>query len=95
MGRLVARGRLADVDMGARGRPQHRPSKSNERNPGLAQVGYERAPLAAVRVHRHVHGVVMIESEAVMSSRRAESRDRQGVAGHLLKEFFDLRRLCQ
>src|SRR3990170_2958837 len=63
--RSVARGRLTNVDMSARRRTGHRAAKGNERNSALAQIGYQRLSLAAVRVQRHVHGIAVIESQAV------------------------------
>src|SRR5215471_21145122 len=84
-----ARRRLADVEMGARGRPRDHPPRGDEGNARLAQVVYEGPALGAVRVHRDVEGVAMIEAHAVVERRLTVGAHRQGSAEAREEELLE------
>src|SRR5918995_7438097 len=73
----------------------HGASKGNERDAGLAEIGQKRSPFVAVRMKRHVDGISMIESKAIMSRGLTEGADRQSVTKRSRKKFFNFPSISQ
>ena len=78
-----------------RGRSWYRMSKGDEWNTRPTQIRHKRFTLATIRLERDIHGVSMIESQAIMSRCLPKSADRQRVTKGLPKEFLDFRRIRQ
>src|SRR5207253_6278547 len=57
------RGRFADVDVRAGGRPRNAGTIGEEGNPFASKIVHQRRALDAVRQERHVERGLMIESE--------------------------------
>ena len=64
------------MDVRACGRSRHSASKGDKGNTRLAQIIQQRLAFRAVRLERHVHGIVMIEVQAVVSRSLTQCADR-------------------
>src|ERR671934_2428165 len=70
--RGAARGRLADVNVRARRLAGDGPAEGQERHAARAQPRDERLSLRAVRMHRDVERMAVIEAETIVRRRLAE-----------------------
>ncbi len=66
LGREPAR-RLADMDMRSGGDAGNGATEGKKRDAGFAQAFDQRAALTAIGMETDIHGIAMIEAQAIMS----------------------------
>lgn len=81
------------MDVGSSGGARHGMPESDEGNAPLPQKRQQRSSFVTIRVERDIHGIAMIESQAIMGRRLPKSADRQCVAKGLREESLNFRRI--